>query len=155
MKDGGVLLMFANDVNNSEFQHYNTLASRFGIKFNGDLRNQVPVAMQREPGAFHVSKIAPDVPLFKDVKDIYMKEISTLTITPPAKAILIADKEDHTGKDNIMATANVGKGFVFAVGDPWIYNEYIDVTAPGQTFQNRKAAMNLVSWTLPMSKAVN
>ena len=53
-----------------------------------------------------------------------------------------------------MATANVGKGFVFAVGDPWIYNEYIDVTAPGETFQNRKAAMNLVSWTLPMSKAV-
>ena len=29
----------------------------------------------------------------------------------------------------------------------------IDVTAPGQTFQNRKAAMNLVRWTLPMSKA--
>ena len=57
VKDGGVLLMFANDVNNSEFQHYTPLASRFGIKFNGDLRNQVPVAMKRaRQPAFKVSE---------------------------------------------------------------------------------------------------
>jgi unsaturated rhamnogalacturonyl hydrolase len=103
---------------------------------------------------FDVSKLAPDEPLFKDVKQIYMKEISTLTLKPPAKPLLVVDNEQHTGKDVIIATASVGKGFVFAVGDPWIYNEYIDVVStPGLTLENRKAAVNLVRWILPKASA--
>lgn len=152
VKDGGVLMLFLNDVNNTEFDHLNTLSSRFGIKFNADLRNQVPNARDRSPGAFDVSKLAPDEPLFKGIKQIYMKEISTLTLQPPAAPLLVADNEKHTGKDVIMATAKAGKGFAFAVGDPWIYNEYIDVTStPGLTLENRKAAENLVRWILPKS----
>ncbi len=154
VKDGGVLLLFGNDKTNCEFEHYNILASRFGIKFNGDRRNEVPNARDRTPGMFDVSKLAPNEPLFKDIKQIYMKEIMTLTLTDPAKPLLVADNEQHTGKDNIIATAKVGKGFVFAVGDPWIYNEYIDVVStPGLTLENRKAAVNLVRWILPMSSA--
>jgi unsaturated rhamnogalacturonyl hydrolase len=38
---GGVLLLFANDKSNSEFEHLNGLAQRFGITFNRDLRNRV------------------------------------------------------------------------------------------------------------------
>ena len=77
-----------------------------------------------------MSKLAPDQPLFKDVKQIYMKEIMTLTVKDPAKPLLVADNEQKgQGKDVIMATAKVGKGFVFAVGDPWVYNEYIDVAS--------------------------
>jgi unsaturated rhamnogalacturonyl hydrolase len=152
VKDGGVLLMFANDKNNCEFEHYNTLATRFGIKFNGDIRNLVPDGKNRTPGMFEVSKIAPDEPMFKDVKQVYMKEVMTLTLKDPAKPVLVADNEAKTGKDVIIATAKVGKGFVFAIGDPWVYNEYIDVAStPGLTLENRKAAMNLVKWILPMS----
>jgi unsaturated rhamnogalacturonyl hydrolase len=154
VKDGGVLLLFLNDKTNAEHEHTNTLASRFGITFNNDRRNEVPIKTDRTPGMFDVSKLAPDEPLFKDVKQIYMKEISTLTLKPPAKPLLVVDNEQHTGKDVIIATASVGKGFVFAVGDPWIYNEYIDVVStPGLTLENRKAAVNLVRWILPKASA--
>jgi unsaturated rhamnogalacturonyl hydrolase len=91
----------------------------------------------------------PDAPLFLNVKRIYMKEISTITLSDPAQALLTADKQDGaTGKDVIIATSHYGNGFVFAVGDPWFYNEYIDVKGPTLQFQNRKAAENFTAWIL-------
>jgi len=144
--DGGVLAMFANDKLNSELEHYSILAQRFGITFNIDRRNEVPNARDRSPGTF---KNLPDHPLFAGVSMIYMKEICTLQVKDPATAILTADNEQHTGTDNIIATATYGKGLVFAVGDPWVYNEYIDVkSTPGLTLENRKAAENLAKWLL-------
>jgi unsaturated rhamnogalacturonyl hydrolase len=47
-----------------------------------------------------------------------------------------------------MAEGKYGKGFVFAVGDPWIYNEYIDHKYLPQSFDNLKAANNLVDYLL-------
>ena len=146
VNDGGVLALFANDKNNCEFEHLNQLAGRFGIQFNGDLRNAVPTHRDMARGIF---SDLPDHPLFKDVKMIYMKEISTLTVQDPAKPLLTADKQDGgQGKDVIMATAHYGKGLVFAVGDPWFYNEYIDVKTPDLPIENRKAAENLARWLL-------
>jgi unsaturated rhamnogalacturonyl hydrolase len=144
--DGGVLALFANDKNNCEFQHFNTLAGKFGIQFNGDLRNTVPTHKDMARGTF---SDFPDSPLFTGVRMIFMKEITTLTVQPPAQSLLVADKQDGaSGKDVIMATAHFGKGFVFAVGDPWFYNEYIDVKTPELPIQNRKAAENLASLLL-------
>jgi len=144
--DGGVLALFANDKNNCEFDHLNILAGRFGIEFNGDLRNTIPTHKQMARGTF---SNLPDSPLFDGVKLIYMKEICTITVHDGAEALLTADKQDGAvGKDVIMATAHYGKGFVFAVGDPWFYNEYIDVKTPELAIQNRKAAENLVKWLL-------
>ena len=61
----------------------------------------------------------------------------------PAKALVT--------KDNavIIAVAKYGKGTVFAVGDPWVYNEYIDnrKLLPAE-FENYKAAEDLVKWLL-------
>jgi hypothetical protein len=31
-----------------------------------------------------------------------------------------------------MALAAAGKGEVFAIGDPWLYNKYIDAMATGK-----------------------
>jgi unsaturated rhamnogalacturonyl hydrolase len=144
--DGGVLALFANDNQNSELEHFSILSSRFGIKFNNDRRNEVPNARDRSPGTF---RDLPDHPIFAGVSMIYMKEICTLQVTDPATAILTADNAQHTGKDNIIATAQYGKGLVFVVGDPWVYNEYIDVkSTPGLTLENRKAAENLAKWLL-------
>jgi unsaturated rhamnogalacturonyl hydrolase len=148
VNDGGLLALFANDKNNCEFEHLNKLAGRFGIQFNGDLRNAVPTHQDMARGTFSVF---PDHPLFKDVKLIYMKEISTLTVREPAEPLLMADKEEGVGKDVIMATAHYGKGLVFAVGDPWFYNEYIDVKTPELAIENRKAAENLARWLLSAS----
>jgi unsaturated rhamnogalacturonyl hydrolase len=150
VNEGGVLALFANDKNNCEFEHLNQLSQRFGITFNEDLRNEVPNAKDRSPGTFNSAQF-PDHPLFKDVKMIFMKEICTLGVKDPAKALLIADKQKGEGKDIIMAISQLGKGLVFAVGDPWFYNEYIDVTSPNLTIENRKAAMNLARWLLTAS----
>ena len=154
VNDGGVLCLFANDVNNCEFEHFNLLPEKFGIRFNADLRNTVPTHMDMARGTF---SDLPDVPLFKGVKAMYVKEISTITVTPPAEALLTAPKEDGAaGTDVIIATAHYGKGFVFAIGDPWFYNEYIDAKAPAALnlpLDNRKAANNFCQWILGMAAA--
>jgi unsaturated rhamnogalacturonyl hydrolase len=151
VKAGGVLAIFANDKNNCEFDHLNQLTTRFGIKYNADLRNTVPTHQYKDMLRGTFSDL-PDVPLFNGVKLVYMKEISTITVNDPAQPLLIADKQDGAeGKDIIIATAHYGNGFVFAVGDPWFYNEYIDVKTPELAIQNRKAAENFVAWTLGMA----
>ena len=59
-------------------------------------------------------------PIFKSAKRLYLKEISTFALTLPAKSVF-----DDKG-EVIMAVAKLGHGTVFAVGDPWFYNEYLD-----------------------------
>jgi unsaturated rhamnogalacturonyl hydrolase len=145
VKKGGVLVLFGNDKGNCEFEHLNKLAGNFGIHFNEDSRNRVTGTN------FDIGKFdnLPVHPVFKDVKQIFLKEISTLRIHKPAKFIL---------KDNgdvIMASAELGKGFVFAVGDPWFYNEYIDNRKLPVDFENYKAAKNLFYWLLGKAKQVD
>ncbi|HMR18819.1 MAG TPA: glycoside hydrolase family 88 protein, partial [Sphingobacterium sp.] len=77
---------------------------------------------------------------------IYIKEISTLNVSKPAK-VLVKDKEDI-----IMATAKYGKGTVFAIGDPWLYNEYVDGRKLPAEYQNFEAAHELVSWLVKQAK---
>ncbi len=47
----------------------------------------------------------------------------------------------------IAATVVYGKGKVFAVGDPWLYNEYVNGRLPA-AYQNDKAAADLARWLL-------
>ena len=144
VKKGGVLVLFANDKGNCEFEHLNNLSENFGIHFNGDSRNRV-VNDEFDMGKFDN---LPDHPIFKNVKKIYLKEISTLTLKEPAKPVLT-----DSGYV-IMASSGVGNGFVFAVGDPWIYNEYIDNNKLPESFENYKAAENLVKWLLGKARPV-
>jgi len=142
VKKGGVLLLFANDSNNVEFTHFNQLANRFGIHFNNNSRNRVT------DKDFHIGTF--NVPakhsIFKTAKKLYLKEISTLNVKAPAKAVFT------DAGDVIMATAKVGKGFVFAVGDPWFYNEYVDGRKLPAELENYKAAHDLVKWAICQSK---
>ena len=144
VKKGGVLVLFANDKGNCEFEHLNNLSQNFGIHFNGDSKNRV-VNDKFEMGKFDN---LPDHPIFKNVKKIYLKEISTLTLKDPAKPVLT-----DSGYV-IMASSGIGNGFVFAVGDPWIYNEYIDNNKLPESFENYKAAENLVKWLLGKARVV-
>ncbi|HJT74570.1 MAG TPA: hypothetical protein VJ720_11135, partial [Chitinophaga sp.] len=79
-------------------------------------------------------------PVFPNTKKIYIKEISTIKVQSPAKAVF-EDKGDV-----IMAVARVGKGTVFAVGDPWFYNEYLDGRRLPASFENYQAATDLTEW---------
>ena len=144
VEKGGVLVIFANDSGNCEFEHLNKLAGQFGIGFNYDSRNDV-VGKNYEMGAF---ASLPQKPMFENVRKIFLKEISTLTVHKPARSELVRDK------DVIMASANYGKGLVFAVGDPWFYNEYIDNRKLPAGFDNYDAARSLFAWLLKKAKPV-
>jgi hypothetical protein len=135
---GGVLAILANDAPNCEFTHLNQLASQFGMTFNHVTLHPV-TGDNFEMGA---SKNLPDHPLFKDVRKIYIKEVSDINLSGKAKAILT-----ENGKV-LIAESKVGKGYVFAIGDPWIYNEYIDHDRLPDSFDNRKAAENLTDLLL-------
>jgi unsaturated rhamnogalacturonyl hydrolase len=78
--------------------------------------------------------------VFPHTKKIYLKEIATIKLQQPATA-LYTDKGDV-----IMAIAKVGKGMVFAVGDPWFYNEYLDGRRLPASFENYQAATDLSEW---------
>ncbi|MHB1699074.1 MAG: DUF4350 domain-containing protein [Acidobacteriaceae bacterium] len=138
VRQGGVLLLFANDEHNSEFEHLNTLANQFGITFNKDIRNRV-TGRQFEMGKLTIPE---DNPIFKNAHTVYMKEICTFGIQPPAQAV-VTDKGD-----NIVVMAKYGKGMVFAVGDPWVYNEYTDGRKLPGNYQNYLAAQDIVRWAV-------
>jgi unsaturated rhamnogalacturonyl hydrolase len=44
--------------------------------------------------------------------------------------------------------AKYGKGTVFAVGDPWFYNEYTDGRKLPYGYQNFEAANDFVKWLI-------
>ena len=142
VKAGGVLAVFTNDAGNSELDKINILMKKFGLSFNNNARNMVKNDVY-EQGAIN---IAAGNPVFKTAKKVFLKEISTLNVSAPAKAIVTE------GGDNIIATAKYGKGTVFAVGDPWLYNEYIDGRRLPLQFENYKATHDLVKWLLQQSK---
>jgi unsaturated rhamnogalacturonyl hydrolase len=143
VKKGGILVLLANDSANCEFTHLNKLAEEFGIHFNEDSENRVS-GKNYDMGKFDG---LPDHPIFKDVKKIFLKEISTIKLSKNAIPVL-----KQKGKV-FMAASQYGKGFVFAVGDPWLYNEYIDNRKLPEDFDNFRAAENLFGWLL--SKTIN
>ena len=134
--NGGVLLVLNNDTGNAEFKHLNNLMVRFGMQFNLDSRNHVQTP-HFETGAI---TIKAGNKVFRSAKKVYIKELSTLKATGPASAALT----DNDGI--IVATAKYGKGAVFAVGDPWFYNEYTDGRKLPPDFDNYKAANDVVQW---------
>ena len=142
VKAGGVLVLMANDSANCEFTHFNRLASRFGIQFNFDDYHKV-TGSQFEMGAFTMTG---QDGIFTNTKKIYIKELSTLSLNPPAKPVFT------DAGHNIMAVARVGKGTVFGVGDPWFYNEYTDGRKLPADFENYNAARDLAQWLLAQAK---
>jgi unsaturated rhamnogalacturonyl hydrolase len=138
VKQGGVLLVLNNDTGNAEFKHLNKLMAKFGMLYNETSINLVQNG-KFEQGAVN---IAAGNSVFKTAKKVYLKEISTLTISGKAKPILT-----HQGKV-VVASAKYGKGSVLAVGDPWFYNEYLDGRKLPADFENYKAANDVVKWLI-------
>jgi unsaturated rhamnogalacturonyl hydrolase len=90
--------------------------------------------------------IDPNNLIFKNADKVYIKEYSSLSLNQPANAVL------KQGKVNVAAIAKIGKGTVFAVGDPWFYNEYTDGRKLPPDYENYKAAEDLVKWALEQTK---
>nr|WP_294899242.1 glycoside hydrolase family 88 protein [uncultured Pedobacter sp.] len=142
VKNGGVLLLMANDSTNADLPHFNDLVRQFGIRFKDELTNPV-TGSQFDMGLI---KIDAGNPVFPLGATAYLKEISALDLKAPAKSVV-----SNRG-DVIMATSKLGKGIVFAVGDPWLYNEYTDGRKLPSKFENLKAGQQLVQWLLKQAK---
>jgi unsaturated rhamnogalacturonyl hydrolase len=69
-----------------------------------------------------------------------MKDTCTISIKSPATSVL----QDRG--DVLMATAKYGKGTVFAVADPWVYNEYTNGQNLPPEYDNLAGAAELVNW---------
>jgi unsaturated rhamnogalacturonyl hydrolase len=141
VKAGGVLVLMANDSMNCDLDHFNKLGKAFGITFTNKSRNMV------KNDEYETGVVVPnDKQIFQEPYKMYLKEISVLSVKAPAKAIVTKEN------DSIIAVAKYGKGTVFAVGDPWLYNEYIDGRKLPAEYPNYKAANDLVKWLLTQSK---
>jgi unsaturated rhamnogalacturonyl hydrolase len=143
VKAGGVLILMENDVTNSEFDHFNTMSERFGIHFNPVIRNKVD-GYKWEMGTV---MIPAGTGVFEHPHKAYLKEICTIRVSGPAKAV-VTDQGDV-----LMAVAKYGKGTVFAVVDPWVYNEYVDRRnkLPVE-YDGFAAAIDLAGWAVRQAK---
>jgi unsaturated rhamnogalacturonyl hydrolase len=135
VKSGGVLVLMGNDVQSAELDKFNLLAKEFGIEFNKDRKFEVLNNDYKMGGI----DIAPNNEIFKTAKKIFVKEVSTLSPNGKAKAVVTANG------DTIMAVAKHGKGTVFVIGDPWIYNEYLDGRRLPAEFETSKQRMTSVA----------
>lgn len=138
VKAGGVLVMFANDSANVELPHFNNLAARFGMHFNDDLQNHVIDDKHFDDGGVATT----GNPVFKSASLVFMKDVCSIGLTSPAEPLL-----KNSNGAIIIATAKYGKGTVLAIGDPWLYNEYVNGRLPAK-FENDKAADDIVKWLI-------
>ncbi|MNL36297.1 hypothetical protein D3C87_1583710 [compost metagenome] len=130
-------MLMGNDIGNSEFDHFNQLAKNFGIQFNKNSKGRV-IKNEFEMGK---AMVPAGNEIFKTAKQLYIKEYSTLKLTAPAKSVL----KDKDG-DDMMAVAKLGKGTVFAIGDPWLYDEYVNGRKLPVEYDNFNAGQDLIYW---------
>ncbi|MBW4891435.1 DUF4350 domain-containing protein [Mucilaginibacter sp. HMF5004] len=137
VKAGGVLVIMANDSANVNLKSANTLAEAFGIHFNDDIQNHV-INDYLPQGTLMIPE---GHPIFKTAKKVYLKDMSSIKLSGNAKSVYTKDGAV------LMATVKYGKGTVFAVGDPWLYNEYNNGHLPAG-YDNDKACDDLSKWLL-------
>ena len=142
VRAGGTLVLLANDTANCEIKHFNELAANFGLRFTDQSVNMVK-GSQFEQGQVDLSS---GKSVFKTANAAYVKELALLAVQAPAQPLVT-----NNGKV-IMATAKLGKGRVLALGDPWLYNEYVDGRKIPAEFENFRAGKDLARWLLQATK---
>jgi unsaturated rhamnogalacturonyl hydrolase len=138
VRGGGVLMIMENDTSFADLDHFNIVAEKFGIHFNSVLRKHV-IGSQWDMGKIAV---AGNGPIFHHPHTLYMKDVCTISVKAPANAALM------DSGDILMATAKYGKGTVYAVVDPWLYNEYTDGRKLPAEYDNYAAGKELARWVL-------
>jgi unsaturated rhamnogalacturonyl hydrolase len=138
VRRGGILIMFENDPANADITHFDNIADRFGIHYNNVLSHHV-IDPDYAAGTIPVKA---DGDLFHSPHTLYMKDTCTISVTAPARA-LVTDRGVI-----VIATVKYGKGTVFAVTDPWLYNEYTDGRKRPPVEDNFAAGKELVRWLI-------
>jgi unsaturated rhamnogalacturonyl hydrolase len=136
--NGGTLILMGNDSGNAEFANFNKLAAAFGMQFNENMRHDV-INDNYPQGEIRINE---GNLVFHRANSVFIKQLSTINIRKPAESMYSENGEV------LMAAARLGKGVVFAVGDPWFYNEYVDGRKIPAMYENYKAAEDLVKWII-------
>jgi unsaturated rhamnogalacturonyl hydrolase len=146
--EGGVLILMENDPPNADITHLNLLSDRFGIHFDDVLKHHI-IGEQVEEGRIPVEAGGP---LFQQAHTLYMKDTCTISVRGTATALL------RDRGEIVMAMAKYGRGTVFAVVDPWLYNEYTDGRRNPQIygqFDNFAGGKEVVRWLLEQHPDMN
>jgi hypothetical protein len=128
---GGSLMLLGNNKGNCDFSHFNLCAAKFGITFNQDTQS----------GSSDLGPL-PQHPFFVGCDTLHIVGICTQTLVAPAQAVFTS------GGNVLISTALKGNGKVFAMGDPWVYNEYIN------SKDNKPCATNVMKWLLGLTTGV-
>lgn len=144
VKQGGTLLLMENDPANADITHMDLLADIFGLHFNNVLTHHV-IGDDFGAGRIDMSEVAPP---FTHPHKLYMKDTCSLTLSGRAVGRLT-----YRG-DILMASATYGKGLVFAVADPWLYNEYTDGRKLPAEYDNFAAGQEWVRWLLERQRRI-
>jgi unsaturated rhamnogalacturonyl hydrolase len=140
VKQGGVLAIMANDPLNTDIPGLCRLAKPYGIQFQNVTRFHM---LDNEPHDKGRITVPAGGPLFQSAHTFFMKDTTDLTLSGQAKSLLT-----YNGVI-VMATARYGKGTVFAVVDPWVYNEYTDGRKTHmEGINNYAGGWELVRWLL-------
>jgi unsaturated rhamnogalacturonyl hydrolase len=138
VNEGGALILMENDPANADITHLDRLSDVFGLHFNEVLSHH---AIRHDLAAGSIS-VNGTGPVFHSPHMLFMKDTCTISAKSPAVSVL-RDKGDI-----LMGTAKYGKGTVFAVVDPWLYNEYTDGRKLPKAYDNFAAGEELVRWLL-------
>ncbi|WP_394370841.1 DUF4350 domain-containing protein [Hymenobacter siberiensis] len=138
VRGGGTLVLLANDTANCETKYFNELTKNFGVQFTNQSVNMVQ-GSQFEQGKVDLTSGSV---VFKNAKTAYVKELAVLSAMPPARPLVVNNDKI------IMTTARLGKGKVFILGDPWLYNEYTDGRKIPASFEDFQAGKDLATWLL-------
>ncbi|MGH9590815.1 MAG: glycoside hydrolase family 88/105 protein [Terracidiphilus sp.] len=138
VKAGGVLAILENDTSFADLDHFNVVSEKFGIHFNSVLRMHV-VGTDWAMGRFVIDGKDP---IFHHPHTAYVKDVCTISVKPPAVPVYT-----HDG-DVFMAVAKYGKGTVYAMVDPWFYNEYTNGLKLPPEYDNYAAGVELAKWLL-------
>lgn len=137
VKEGGRLLLMTNDTTNGDILYANQLAKKFGIEFTNKNINFVKNDYFPDGDV-----ITSGTDVFPANQKIYVKELVTLKVKKGVNKVAMK------GKDVVIASTVYGKGKVFVIGDPWLYNEYVNGRKLPADYKNFDAATNLVQWML-------
>src|SRR5262249_7076000 len=118
-------LLLNNDPGNAEFPHMNVLARRFGIEFE----EKKHVDAQ---GNSKLTLTTANRDWFTPGLKFYAVDLAPLRVTASGVEKLLTERDTV-----MMAAVRYGKGQVIALGDPWLYNEYL------YTQDNRRIAEEL------------
>ncbi len=140
VRKGGTLLIMENDRGNADIPHMDILADRFGLHFNNVLAHHV-IGEEFSMGRIDVPHPQPP---FSHPQVLFMKDTCSLTLSKGAQSLLTSHGVI------LMAWSKHGKGFVVAVTDPWLYNEYTDGRKPSMPaiYSNFDGGREFVRWLL-------